>query len=254
MPSSSRGLLRSPADDGARHASFHRGRGQQNARASGQRLRGQCMRPRRGPSDAPRAPENLDWPAPRRSRAESPRKGDGRRAGSTIGACSSAAAAMRNESRDREWSCARDGAVQDQIDASVEGCRRTGHGRAGPMIGNRASAAGRCTAAHAAGHSLPANGSWPARAAERTRWPDAPILERGPRRRGPFREGAGRRGLRGGRDRDWFAATAIAPVSRAAQSPGANRRWKAASARRSPVSVRTRDLALLTGSEISPLA
>ena len=49
-------------------------------------------------------------------------------------------------------------------------------------------------------------------------------------------------------------AAAITPVSRAAQSPDSNSLWKAASARRRPVSVRTTDLALLTGSEISPFS
>ena len=49
-------------------------------------------------------------------------------------------------------------------------------------------------------------------------------------------------------------AAAIKAASRAAQSPDSNSLWKATSARRRPVSVRTTDLALLTGSEISPFS
>ena len=44
------------------------------------------------------------------------------------------------------------------------------------------------------------------------------------------------------------------PVLRTVQSPDANSLWKAASAWRRPVSVKTTDLALLTGSEISPFS
>ena len=49
-------------------------------------------------------------------------------------------------------------------------------------------------------------------------------------------------------------AAAIRPASRVAQSPDSHSLWKAASAWRRPVSVRTTDLALLTGSEISPFS